>query len=376
MVNSSVVWGGPPFFGPADSTHRQMARAFAALGFKVLYLELGPARGSSRRSSATVQAAERILIAPVPRLPLLPYAMLKSCLELHMRLARRQLERLRDLWAGSRTLFVHRGWFGSHLVRAFPEAVHVYDCVDEHRASSQVEGSSRRVRHVWQKELSLLGSVDITVCVSRRLAEMRGPHTQRCLFLPNATDPDTFAHACEEPGALEELPRPRLLFTGWIGPKIDMKLLLAAAARDAHLTWVVAGGLRVRRPRSCPPNVHFLGTVPHDQVPALALRSDAGVLPLKDNVWNRSNFPLKLCDYMAAGLPVVSTRIPSAEFISRKVPGAVFFADTPEEFARAAREAASCGEEVRARCRAWARSWTWRDRAGKVIDVLRGEGLL
>jgi hypothetical protein len=38
MARSIVVWGGPPYFGPANSPQEEMARAFRSLGSDVLYL--------------------------------------------------------------------------------------------------------------------------------------------------------------------------------------------------------------------------------------------------------------------------------------------------------------------------------------------------
>ena len=57
--------------------------------------------------------------------------------------------------------------------------------------------------------------------------------------------------------------------------------------------------------------------------------SNIALLPCVHNEYTRSMFPMKFFEYLAAGLPVVSTRLPSlAEFADY-----IYFADSAEEFA-------------------------------------------
>jgi glycosyltransferase involved in cell wall biosynthesis len=58
-------------------------------------------------------------------------------------------------------------------------------------------------------------------------------------------------------------------------------------------------------------NVHFLGPRPHKDLPSLLGRLDVGLMPFVVNDFSRPLVPLKLYEYMAAGLPVVSTKLPN-----------------------------------------------------------------
>jgi len=58
-----------------------------------------------------------------------------------------------------------------------------------------------------------------------------------------------------------------------------------------------AGRIRVLRP------------VPHDQIPEVLARAHVGVLPFPDEEKFRVSSPIKLFEYMAAGLPILATRI-------------------------------------------------------------------
>jgi len=62
--------------------------------------------------------------------------------------------------------------------------------------------------------------------------------------------------------------------------------------------------------RACP-NVRLVGRVPVERVPEFVAACDVGLLPYKLNAWTRHIHPLKLYEYLACGLAVVSTDIPS-----------------------------------------------------------------
>ena len=385
MARSIVIWGGPPYLGPANSTHSEMARAFRELGHDVLYLELegdagafrdarrrrpGPVRGTARAEDGTV-------IARIPKVPMAPYALFGPSHRANMRLAAGQLGRLAPVWmreGEGDTVVIHRGWFSSRLAWKLPGARHVYDCVDDHLVSEEVVGRPALVRRVRREEGRLLEAAELTVCVSDVLAETRREIARRCIVLPNASRPADFEGEFPEPEPLAGLPRPRALFLGRVGPKVDTDLIAAAARAASSVAWVLAGEVRGADLGPLPTNVLALGTVPHRDMPALAAHCDVGVAPLRLTKWNRASSQLKFGDYMAAGLPVVSTPLPVPESLAREVPGAVFLARTPEEFARATAEAASVGREPRERCRAWAREHTWRRRAEDLLGELDREG--
>lgn len=72
-------------------------------------------------------------------------------------------------------------------------------------------------------------------------------------------------------------------------------------------------------PSNLPPNVEVLGSVPYEDVPSLLASARVGLLPLSDAPSNRGRSPMKLFEYLAAGLRVVTRETPvTAE---RNLPG-------------------------------------------------------
>ena len=59
------------------------------------------------------------------------------------------------------------------------------------------------------------------------------------------------------------------------------------------------------------PNVHLLGARTYDELPAVLRGADAGLIPYSINELTSSIFPMKVYEYLAAGLPVVATPLPA-----------------------------------------------------------------
>src|SRR5262249_11768791 len=64
-------------------------------------------------------------------------------------------------------------------------------------------------------------------------------------------------------------------------------------------------------------NIHLLGQKTYDELPNYAKAFDVAILPFVINDLTLAANPLKLREYLAAGLPVVSSAIPEAEKLSK-----------------------------------------------------------
>jgi glycosyltransferase involved in cell wall biosynthesis len=62
-------------------------------------------------------------------------------------------------------------------------------------------------------------------------------------------------------------------------------------------------------------NVHLLGRKPYADLPAYCKGFDVAINPFRINTLTLNANPLKVREYLAAGLPVVSTAIPEVEAI-------------------------------------------------------------
>src|SRR5262249_57257775 len=79
--------------------------------------------------------------------------------------------------------------------------------------------------------------------------------------------------------------------------------------------WVVLLGSSApdMSPREGARNVHSLGRKPYADLPRYAKAFDVALMPFEVNELTLASNPLKVREYLAAGLPVVSTAIPEVE---------------------------------------------------------------
>ena len=126
---------------------------------------------------------------------------------------------------------------------------------------------------------------------------------------PRITEPDRFAAAAPAADLLD-VPRPLVLYTGWIGNRLDLDLLRNVVAR-VPATFVFAGpGSEVLTSALAGlPNWLAIGARSYSHLPHLLASAQAAIIPHELSPTTEGMTPEKLVHYLAAGLPVVSTPV-------------------------------------------------------------------
>jgi glycosyltransferase involved in cell wall biosynthesis len=84
--------------------------------------------------------------------------------------------------------------------------------------------------------------------------------------------------------------------------------------------------------------VQFLGTFDYEQLPAIVSQADVGITTaLAGSTFRHYATPLKIIEYMAAGLPVIASRLGQTEIIMQESQAGVLIENTSDDFAQAAR---------------------------------------
>ena len=124
-----------------------------------------------------------------------------------------------------------------------------------------------------------------------------------------ALDPGTAV-----PADVAGLPHPVIGFFGLIADWVDLELLAEVAKHYAKGSLVLLGKVVTDvSVLSSLPNVHFLGRKPYGELPSYCKAFDVALNPFRMNELTLNANPLKVREYLAAGLPVVSTPIPEVE---------------------------------------------------------------
>lgn len=243
-----------------------------------------------------------------------------------------------------------------HLVGAFDEEAFIYYCVDEH---SEFDGYNRSA--ILQLERQLVERADVVFASSAPLLESRRQWRDDVHLMRHGVDYEHFAQAWKTPGEMPDdlanIPQPIFGFFGLIHHWIDVKLIGQLARLRPEYSFVLLGDAKVSLTKlSELPNVHWLGPKPYSELPAYCRHFRAGLIPFVESTMTRNVNPIKLLEYLAAGLPVISTPMPEARVSSRHV----HCRNSSSEFARCcdrfAKEDSSSKETVAVS--AADRSWT------------------
>lgn len=197
----------------------------------------------------------------------------------------------------------------------FPAAKVVYDCVDEHAVQAGLDRNPGLVRH---EESLIMNRSDLVTVTSRRLYELKKDQAKRVELVLNAGDVELYAKEVGEvPEKLRSLSRPILGSVGALDEyKYDFDLLTQVAKN--HPEWqlvfvgapVVDSSSKALQALTALENVHVLGAVPREHVPAYVQAFDVCLIPYRNNEYNRASFPLKFWEFMATGKPIVVSGLP------------------------------------------------------------------
>ena len=194
----------------------------------------------------------------------------------------------------------------------------VYHCVDEISAQPGMDAPQ-----IMAWERLLCETADVVFVTSKNLLDTRIKFNLSTYYFPNVIDLSYFNSVAQfdsssTPPSLVGIPGPRLLFVGAISSyKVDFDLLRRLALLRPHWSIVLIGAIGEGDPETDIglladlPNIYCLGPRAYSDLPAYMVSCDVGLLPCLLNQYTINMFPMKFFEYLASGLPVVSTVLPS-----------------------------------------------------------------
>ncbi|TLM72923.1 glycosyltransferase [Pseudarthrobacter sp. NamB4] len=150
------------------------------------------------------------------------------------------------------------------------------------------------------------------------------------LLFPSGVEPEHYRLRTAEPR--EEGWRPVAGYVGVLDERLDLQLIAGLAAALPEWDIKMYGPVAKIDPASLPqaPNISYEGYTSYKELPEAMAGLDVALMPFALNEATRSISPTKTLEYLAAGLPVVSTRVPD---VVADFPGVVHLRDDAAGFA-------------------------------------------
>lgn len=232
-------------------------------------------------------------------------------------------------------------WYYTPMALEFSSAYYpdliIYDCMDELSAFKNAPPELTAL------EKDLLSRADVVFTGGYSLYEAKKNMHQNIHPFPSSIDKEHFAKARKkgkEPEDQAGIPGKRLGFFGVIDERFDHKLIEEAASRQPDWQFVLIGPVVKINQDILPKNanIHYLGAKKYEELPAYLSGWDVALIPFQLNESTRFISPTKTPEYLAAGIPVISTPIRDVVYPYGKA-GLVSIVHDIEDFTLAAKAA-------------------------------------
>ncbi|MFD2933956.1 glycosyltransferase [Spirosoma flavum] len=254
--------------------------------------------------------------------------------------------------------------FGLPMLHQLNEFATIYYCFDEITAASWIS------RHGDRYESRYLQRVDAVITTSETLRRSKSILQPKAYCVKNGVNFDLFNQARQ----LAEMQPPAKPIVGYLGTadnRINLDLVEHCVRTMPDVLFQFIGEVNepsIKQRLSSYTNVEFIPPHQPAELPALLSKMKAAMIPFVCNEHTYTIYPLKINEYLAAGLPVVSTPFSILDDFD----GVIELADSPIAFAQALRRALSDTSTQRLNERiTMAKANSWQRRAEEFEAVIQ-----
>jgi glycosyltransferase involved in cell wall biosynthesis len=246
-------------------------------------------------------------------------------------------------WASSVTYFGRDDWLSSPGRRAYwPAYREAYRRISE----------------------SGIGVTAVSQQIIDRIAPT-GPHA----VVPNGVEPDEWLGVQHRaPRWFAALPQPRAVYVGTIDSRVDVEGLLVMARRRPDVSIVLLGTTPDRSTTATLrelPNVHVHGPVGRRTVVSVLRAAELSLLAHRRTELTTAMSPLKVYEYLAAGLPVLATDLPPVRGLGSRV----LLVDDVADFPDVLDAALALGRSAEKDRRKFVNDNSWASRHRAILDI-------
>lgn len=254
------------------------------------------------------------------------------------------------------------------FVGHFGESKVIYYCIDEWTSFTHLNPD-----YIRKKESELIAKSDTVFVSSENLLRVKRLLNPRTHLIPHGVNHSLFARAldktCNMAAELCNLRRPVIGCLGNLFEYFDQEFVAEVARLRPNWSLVIVGKIMTNANRlQEQPNIHLMKAVPYERLPEFCRGLDAGFVAYKpEHPFSQNANPLKLREYLAAGLPVVALDIPAAHALGVMVS----LVHTPLEFVSAVEQLLFSDSADKRRARsARMKSESWTARVAEIERIL------
>lgn len=218
------------------------------------------------------------------------------------------LQNILSIGNGQDYIFWYYTPMALEFTQSFSPIVTIYDCMDELSAFNFAPSSLKAL------ELKLMTRADLVFTGGHTLYEEKKKYHNSIYPFPSSIDKSHFGKARysdSSPQDQQLVSGTKVGFFGVVDERFDIDLLKEMAEMRPEWQFIIIGPVVKIDPESLPSlvNIHYLGQRSYQELPAYLSGWDIALIPFLLNESTKYISPTKTPEYLAAGIPVVSSAI-------------------------------------------------------------------
>lgn len=229
-------------------------------------------------------------------------------------------------------------------------------------------------RHGIHMEPELMHKSDVVVCNSPAFKTQAKQVNPNSHYIGNGYDDSTFnsSSVFSIPDDMASIPHPRIAYIGaMVSTRLDKDLMVHVAKSKPEWNFILLGwedDVFQNSELHHLKNIHFLGKKRIVEVPGYLFHCNVAINPQLLNAITAGNFPLKIVEYLAMGLPVVAS---STQTMIELFSEHVYLSSSPDQFVHQLGRALSQDDINKRKLRiAFAKKFTWEKVTKRFLEVV------
>lgn len=318
----------------------------------------------SYNSRTRSEAGVRVLTPPcVLPINFLPNSLYDIGISINMSIVRKSICEEMNKQGMSKPIIISalNPHYGYSFKKYFSNYKHIYYCYDN------VSARKWNSRHGDRYEDLYVEEVECVVVSSKGLLDKFRKKHQNIYLVRNGVDYELFSQTVNYRGK-HTLPKPCIGYIGSLDERVDYELLHRLARENQHWRLLLVGRQVTDRLKKVSKlsNVECTGPIEASQLPRVMGQMDIGIIPFVSNSFTENIYPLKANEYLAAGMPVVSTSFTDLSDFENFIDTAKSY----EDFVSALRSNMSISREERSRRMNFAKRRSWKEKAKKIKSII------
>lgn len=258
-------------------------------------------------------------------------------------------------------------------IKTIDPVLTVYYCANNMAESSESASQIRPYEDYFFKR------VNIVFTAAYVIQERAERFSEKVFYFPPGIDFDKFKAALDGdkiPDDIKSITGPIVGYIGTLGRVLDQELLCTLADQCIDFTIVLIGpeytNIDALKTKS---NIVFLGAKPHNLLPYYIKEFDVGIVPYVCNDFTEGVYPSKLNEYLAMGIPAVSTNLREVRESKEVYGEAAIIANNTKEFINAVKSLVFEKDDVLRKEKRIqiAKENSWESRFKGISEILRKE---